>query len=85
MNNENALDCESKHELAVSGNLTKCWYFIQGCVLLVIINCRYKCEKNGVPITAVAGSTTPLVEKPALDEEAGYNPYEHRNLTHPTR
>jgi hypothetical protein len=49
------------------------------------MNCRYKCEKNGVPITAVAGSTTPLVEKPALDEEAGYNPFEHRNLTHPTR
>lgn len=45
---------------------------------------KYKCEKNGVPITAVAGSTTPLVEKPALDEEAGYNPFEHRNLTHPT-
>lgn len=45
---------------------------------------KYKCEKNGVPITAVAGSTTPLVEKPALDEEAGYNPFEHRNLSHPT-
>jgi hypothetical protein len=26
-----------------------------------------------------------LVEKPALDEEAGYDPFEHRNLTHPTR
>ncbi|PSN47057.1 Proton-coupled amino acid transporter-like protein pathetic [Blattella germanica] len=46
---------------------------------------KYKCEKNGVPITAVAGSTTPLVEKPPLDEEAGgYNPFEHRKLSHPT-
>jgi len=49
------------------------------------INCRYKYEKNGVPVEAVAGSTTPLVEKAPLDEEAGYNPFEHRNLTHPTR
>jgi hypothetical protein len=54
-------------------------------ILSSSINCRYKCEKNGVPVEAVAGSTTPLVEKAPLDEEAGYNPFEHRNLTHPTR
>jgi len=54
-------------------------------ILPISINCRYKCEKNGVPVEAVAGSTTPLVEKAPLDEEAGYNPFEHRNLTHPTR
>lgn len=45
---------------------------------------KYKYEKNGVPVEAVAGSTTPLVEKAPLDEEAGYNPFEHRHLTHPT-
>nr|CAD7403618.1 unnamed protein product [Timema cristinae] len=45
----------------------------------------YKCETNGVPVTALVGSTTPLVEKLAPeDEEMGYNPFEHRKLSHPT-
>nr|CAD7592855.1 unnamed protein product [Timema genevievae] len=46
---------------------------------------QYKCETNGVPVTALVGSTTPLVEKLAPeDEEMGYNPFEHRKLSHPT-
>ncbi|XP_049784560.1 proton-coupled amino acid transporter-like protein pathetic [Schistocerca cancellata] len=45
---------------------------------------KYKCDKNDVPITVAAGSTTPLVEKPANDEELGYNPFEHRDHPHPT-
>ncbi|GLH07336.1 Proton-coupled amino acid transporter-like protein pathetic [Gryllus bimaculatus] len=46
---------------------------------------RYKCDKNEIPITVAAGSTTPLVDKPVNDEEAGdYDPFEHRKLLHPT-
>nr|CAD7428805.1 unnamed protein product [Timema monikensis] len=46
---------------------------------------KYKCETNGVPVTVLVGSTTPLVEKLAPeDEEMGYNPFEHRKLSHPT-
>jgi hypothetical protein len=60
---------------------------VQLCMFLLpsSIICRNKYEKNGVPVEAVAGSTTPLVDKPPPDEEAGYNPFEHRMLAHPTR
>ncbi|XP_067003584.2 proton-coupled amino acid transporter-like protein pathetic [Anabrus simplex] len=53
--------------------------------LAVLPSIKYKCDKNEVPITQVAGSTTPLVDKPPIDDELGdYDPFEHRKLAHPT-
>lgn len=46
---------------------------------------KYKCQTNGVPITVTSGSTLPLVAETTKDvENGGYNPFEHRRLTHPT-
>lgn len=46
---------------------------------------KFKCKENGVSVTVTNGSTTPLVEQPDLDEEAGtYDPFKHRHLEHPT-
>ncbi|XP_034255640.1 proton-coupled amino acid transporter-like protein pathetic isoform X2 [Thrips palmi] len=47
---------------------------------------KFKCKENGVqPLAVTNGSTTPLVEQPDVDEEAGiYDPFKHRHLEHPT-
>ncbi|KAE8750912.1 hypothetical protein FOCC_FOCC002340 [Frankliniella occidentalis] len=46
---------------------------------------KFKCKENGVSVAVTNGSTTPLVENPIEDEEAGtYDPFKHRHLEHPT-
>lgn len=46
---------------------------------------RYKCSSNGVPVTQTNGSTLPLVSSTSKDAElGGYNPFDHRNVQHPT-
>ncbi|XP_054274645.1 proton-coupled amino acid transporter-like protein pathetic isoform X2 [Macrosteles quadrilineatus] len=46
---------------------------------------KYKCASNHVPVTMTNGSTLPLVDTTSKDAEAGgYNPFEHRRVTHPT-
>ncbi|KAF6200576.1 hypothetical protein GE061_005019 [Apolygus lucorum] len=46
---------------------------------------KYKCQSNGVPTSMTNGSTLPLVSCTLKEtEDGGYNPFEHRRLTHPT-
>ncbi|CAB0003520.1 unnamed protein product [Nesidiocoris tenuis] len=46
---------------------------------------RYKCQSNGVPTSMTNGSTLPLVSCTLKEtEDGGYDPFEHRRLTHPT-
>lgn len=45
---------------------------------------KYKAAMNEVPVASVAGSTLPLVQLPKDEEACDYNPFEHRQLSHPT-
>uniref|UniRef100_A0A1B6KPD0 Amino acid transporter transmembrane domain-containing protein n=1 Tax=Graphocephala atropunctata TaxID=36148 RepID=A0A1B6KPD0_9HEMI len=46
---------------------------------------KYKCSSNHVPVTMTNGSTLPLMDAASKDTElGGYNPFEHRRLSHPT-
>uniref|UniRef100_A0A8D8V943 Proton-coupled amino acid transporter 4 n=3 Tax=Cacopsylla melanoneura TaxID=428564 RepID=A0A8D8V943_9HEMI len=50
-----------------------------------LVMVKYKCQSNGVPITVTAGSTLPLVSGTSKDAElGGYDPFEHRRVSHPT-
>lgn len=41
-------------------------------------------EKIEMPMQTVVGSQLPLVIVPMHEENADYNPFEHRKLEHPT-
>lgn len=45
---------------------------------------KYKSEMNDEPVAQVAGSTLPLVALTKDEEVCDYNPFEHRQLSHPT-
>lgn len=43
-----------------------------------------KHDKMDIPVKIVLGSQLPLVVDPVLDDNPDYNPFEHRQLDHPT-
>ncbi|CAH0546703.1 unnamed protein product [Brassicogethes aeneus] len=58
----------------------------KGGVNTQVVMTNYKSQKHDVPAQSTNGSTVPLVlGNPNNDVEAGdYDPYQHRNITHPT-
>ncbi|XP_056630452.1 proton-coupled amino acid transporter-like protein pathetic isoform X2 [Diorhabda carinulata] len=50
-----------------------------------VIMTNFKCEQNQVPTQSANGSTVPLVDNRRADPEVGdYDPFQHRNVAHPT-